>query len=73
MFVLTDCERNYLQGVRRNALDRMSSLETEMERLEHDLDVLKARYREARRIDCDAVNMINRVEKFDRGRLEFKW
>jgi len=73
MFDLNDTERNYLQAVRRNAHDRIRSLESQIDRLEHDLAVLKARYREARRIECDTTNMMNRVEKFDRERITFKW
>lgn len=73
MFDLTDAERNFLQVAKRNAKDRISSLESQIDRLEHDLDVLKARYRDARRIECDITNMTNRVEGFDRERITFKW
>ena len=73
MFDLDDYERNYLQEVRRNAKDRIRSLEDQMNRLENDLAVVMARYREARRIECDTTNMMNRVEKFDRERITFKW
>jgi len=73
MFDLSDAERNFLQEAKRNANYRIRSLESQIDRLEHDLAVLKARYREARRIECDTTNMMNRVEKFDRERITFKW
>ena len=73
MFDLDDAERNFLQEAKRNAKYRIRSLESQIDRLEHDLAVLKARYREARRIECDTTNMMNRVEEFDRERITFKW
>lgn len=73
MFDLSNAERNFLKEAKRNANYRIRSLESQIDRLEHDLAVLKARYREARRIECDTTNMMNRVEKFDRERITFKW
>ncbi len=51
MFDLDDAERNFLQEAKRNANYRIRSLESQIDRLEHDLAVLKARYREAKRIE----------------------